>query len=104
MRHPNRNARWLVLCLTLFLASGCGYGKVSPTTYELAKSLYNISNRKLADRLDMVSEKIESARESGDVSDREAKWLRAIIKQAEKENWKAAMKSARRIMEDQVSR
>ena len=93
-----------LLFATFVFTSGCGYGKVSPTTYELAKSLYNVSNRKLSDKLDIVEERIETAETSKEISAREAKWLRGIANLAEQEQWNKAMKSARRMMEDQVSR
>ena len=44
--------RWVFLLLGLLVMTGCGYGDVSPATYEIAKSLYNISNRKLSDQTD----------------------------------------------------
>ena len=93
-----------ILLLSLSLVAGCGYGEVSPTTYELAKSLYNISNRRLPGKLATAKAKIATAREDGDISKKEAQWLNTIIAQAEQDNWQRAMKSARRMMEDQVSR
>jgi len=93
--------------VTAFLLSifctGCGYGEVSPKTYELATSIYNVSNRKMTDKLESVTEQIETALEQEEISEKEAGWLVAIVEQAEKQNWDKAMKDARRIMEDQVS-
>ena len=91
-----------VLLLSIF-CSGCGYGDVSPKTYELATSLYNVSNRKLTGKLEAVTEQIESAQEQEEITAKEAGWLVAIVEQAQAENWDKAMKNARRIMEDQVS-
>lgn len=91
-----------VILLILIFAVGCGYGKVSPTTYEIAKSLYSISNRKLSGHIHTAKEQITRSCECGDISHKEAKWLNAIVKNAEQENWRQAMKSARRLMEDQV--
>ena len=93
-------ARGLLIGVTLI--AGCGYGEVSPTTYEYAKSLYNITNRKLGDRLDGIRPQIARCRESGEVSVEEAKWLYAIIDEAENGHWQEAMQAARRIMDDQV--
>lgn len=93
------------LCAASFLFTiGCGYGQVSPTTYELAQSLYTVSNRRLTDQLEAVEQRIELAQENGEVSSQEAEWLNAIANQAKRQQWKKAMKSARRVMEDQVSR
>ncbi len=97
-----RNVITLVLC-TIFCV-GCGYGEVSPKTYDIATSLYNISNRKLADRVDAVREQIDLARENDEISSSEAKWLEAIAQHAEDQNWKRAMKASRRMMDDQVAR
>ena len=93
-----------VVLFVLAFTGGCGYGEVSPTTYEYAKSLYSISNRKLADRLDGLSEQIAACCQSGEVTNQEAQWLGEIIESARKEEWQKAMKAARRIMEDQVKR
>lgn len=93
----------IAFAVGLVFIVGCGYGKVSPTTYEIAKSLYSISNRKLGDHLHLAKEQIVKSRENGDISDKEAKWLNAIVEHAEQERWEKAMNSARRIMEDQVS-
>lgn len=93
-----------LLLIGLVAVFGCGYGEVSPTAYELAKSLYNISNRKLNDKLDDVEELIETAEEEKQISDKEARWLKAVLRDAEKAKWEKAMKSARQIMEDQITR
>lgn len=93
-----------LLLLVAVCTIGCGYGEVSPTTYEIAKSLYSISNRKLSGHLDTAKDQIVTSCECGDVSAREAKWLKAIVADAERERWQRAMKSARRLMEDQVDR
>lgn len=96
--------RWIFLLLGLLVMTGCGYGDVSPVTYEIAKSLYNISNRKLSDHVHVAKEQITTSCECGEISEKEAKWLLAIAKDAERECWQQAMKSARRLMEDQVQR
>ena len=94
----------LLLCVT-FCFTGCGgYGEVSPKAYEIATSLYNVSNRKMADRLELVSEQITTARENDEISEGEEKWLGSIVDKAEDENWEQAMKAARRMMEDQVTK
>ena len=94
----------LVVLLELGLAGGCGYGDVSPATYQYAKALYNITNRKLADRLPAVEQQIAVSREAGDVLPHEADWLPAIIDTAKNKRWEKAMRAARRMMEDQIER
>lgn len=82
---------------------GCaGYDDVSPTTYELAKALYSITNRKAADRLPSFKARLQEAVEGGDVSQREADWLTGMVARAEQGDWTAANRECRRMMEDQV--
>lgn len=90
------------LMLLLVFCVGCGNGEVSPKTYEFAQSLYNISNRKLTDKLESITEQVETAQVEGEISLKEAKWLNAIVKKAEREEWQQAMKDARQMMEEQI--
>ena len=92
----------LMILLVVLQFSGCGYGEVSPTTYEYAKALYSITNRQLSERLDAVSEQVAARHAAGEISGREAQWLEAIIDNARNERWQEAMESARQMMEDQV--
>jgi hypothetical protein len=89
----------LTLALSLL---GCGYGEVSPATYQYAKALYSICNRRAEKQLVPASEQIEAARSRDELPEQEAKWLRQIIDDAAGGDWEAATKSARRMMEDQV--
>lgn len=82
---------------------GCsGYDDVSPTTYEFAKALYSITNRKAEDRLPSFKAKLQEAVDSGEVPQREAEWLTDIVAEAEQGDWQAASRECRRMMEDQV--
>ena len=93
----------ILLMLLLGLCAGCGYGEVSPKSYEIAKSLYNITNRQLTDRLEIITVEIETAEEKNEISPKEAKWLCSIVKRAEQEQWQKAMKESRQMMEDQIA-
>ena len=87
----------------LVVAGGCGsYGEFSPTAYEYAKALYSISNRQAHEALDPVSEQISQAREQGELSEKEARWLVDVIDDARDGDWKGAAEAARKMMEDQV--
>lgn len=88
--------------LTIFAVAGCGYGEVSPETYQYAKALYSLSNRQQEERLAMVEEKIAAAAESGEISSTEAGWLQAICADCRSGDWQKAQSAARRIMQDQV--
>lgn len=94
--------RLLLLCLLLVCLVGCGYGEVSPASYEYAKALYSACNRKSTESLGKIQEDLRRAEEAGDISSQEANWLEDIIRAAENEKWEAAMNSARRMMDDQV--
>ena len=97
--------RWsCLLCLLALTMSGCGYGEVSPTAYEYAKSLYNITNRRLDGHLDKVHSQIVASEKQGEISLREAKWLLDIHDDAKNGQWQVAMQSSRRLLEDQVQK
>lgn len=93
----------LVLLIAIGLP-GCGYPDVSPKTYELAKALYSACNRQSEEQLARVVELIETTNEAGEISDREAKWLTAIVDQADAGEWEQAMSEARQLLEDQSTR
>jgi hypothetical protein len=83
--------------------AGCGgYGAVSPVTYEYAKALYSITNRKAEDKLADVEAQITTASAAGKMSAEEADWLMAIVSDAKSGDWESANQAARQIMEDQV--
>ncbi len=91
----------ILFCLGIW---GCGYPEVSPTSYELSKALYSACNRRSDEHLSRVIELVDSTQAAGEISDRESKWLRAIVDQARAGDWEAATVEARQIMEDQVDR
>lgn len=102
-RRPSRIPRICLWLLLLVLITGCGgYGEVSPTAYEYAKALYSIANRQAGDRLESVSEQIQSARKSGDLSEQEESWLSDIIRDARNGRWESARRASWRIMQDQI--
>ncbi len=90
------------LALLLWCLAGCGYPEVSPKTYEISKALYSACNRQSEEHLSKVAELIESHLENGELTEREAKWLREIVQEAESGNWEAATLEARQLMEDQI--
>lgn len=107
-RAPEGSLILALSCALLALAvlvPGCGgYGEVSPLAYEYAKALYSICNRRDAERLDVLREKVASSLEKQEITDQESKWLADLIAQAESGQWKSAEAEARRLMEDQVHR
>ena len=89
-----------LFCLMFLI--GCGYGEVSPKTYEYAKALYSICNRKDAGRLDVIETQIKEDTDAGQLNEQEADWLLAIVEDARQADWQAAGQAARRMMEDQI--
>ncbi|MFO0911640.1 MAG: hypothetical protein U0795_01680 [Pirellulales bacterium] len=92
-------------CLALVLAftTGCGgYGEVSPAAYDHAVALYGLSQRQTEAGLAKVETSIAESLQRGALTDREAKWLRAIVDRAGGGDWTAARGQARRLMQDQV--
>ena len=82
---------------------GCGsYADADPLTYEYAKALFSICNRRSDSQLQPVREQIEQARSDQKLSRREADWLIDIIEDASAGEWESALSDARKLMEDQV--
>lgn len=100
----NRCCRPLGILLTcLAVVAGCNdYGSISPTAYEYAKALYSITNRQAEEKLGEVRQQIDAAAAEGDLTDREARWLKKIVDDAEDGDWRAANKASRAMMEDQI--
>lgn len=94
--------RITIALVCLLMLAGCGYGEVSPQTYELAKAIHNVSSRQQAEKLPQVNELIVSSLKEGQISEQEAEWLRTIVAHANEGDWEEAAKQSRRIMEDQV--
>lgn len=93
----------VALVLTIIAVKGCsGYGTVSPTTYQYAKALYAVCNRKDADGLDSAFNMIGESAEAGEISSREFGWLSEIVDQGRTGEWLEAQKMARQLMSDQA--
>lgn len=82
--------------------TGCGYPEVSPKTYEVANALYAAANRQSAEHIDRAVEVTDELLAVGEISDREAGWLKAIAEQARAGDWDAAAKEARALIADQA--
>ena len=93
----------LASILLLIALTGCSdYQGISPTAYQYAKALYNVTNRKRGEKLDEVNNLITSSKREGTITTQEANWLREIVDDAREGNWEAAQKTARQMMRDQV--
>lgn len=96
------STRYAMLVLAVVLLSGCGYGELSPKGYEYAKAMYNIASREADAQLDPFCEKLNAARDKGELSAEEADWLLKIADKARQGNWKSAANKARKLMQEQV--
>ena len=95
----------LASILLLIVLTGCSdYQGISPTAYQYAKALYNVTNRKRGEKLDEVNNLITSSKREGTITTQEANWLREIVDDAREGNWEAAQKTARQMMRDQVQK
>jgi polyhydroxyalkanoate synthesis regulator phasin len=81
--------------------SGCGYPEVSPKTYEVANALYAASNRQSTEHIEKAAAITDELLAAGEISEREAGWLKAITEQARSGDWDSAAKEARALIADQ---
>lgn len=79
-----------------------GYGEVNAKTYDYAKALYSICNRRAEPGLDKIESMIARSVDAGEISATEAEWLNDIIAQARQGEWEVAAKNSRRMLADQV--
>ncbi len=101
---PQRLLIQLGMCLLLMIPVGCGYPKVSPETYALAKALYSATNRQNIEQIERAEELIAELTRDGRISAAEEKWLRQIVAEAKSGQWERGMLQARQIMQDQAGR
>ncbi len=108
MAHSTQS-KWFIggtACVMLLIAaiyfSNRGYGEVSGKTYDYAKALYSICNRRAKSGLDAIEPMIEQSLHAGEISETESRWLGGIITSARDGDWESAAKDSRRILADQV--
>lgn len=92
----------IAVIIAVIVLANRGYGKVGTKTYEYAMALYSITNRRDRTRLDKLAEMIDESKSEGDVTDKEARWLRQIVEKAREDEWETAASQARRMMDDQI--
>ena len=103
VRLRTASRRFLLLgLLNLLFVVGCSYGEISGQAYEYAKALYSISNRQDSNRIAVIADRIREDTTAGQLTEQEANWLLAIVEDARQEDWQAAGRAARRMMEDQI--
>lgn len=103
LNHRMRIAALFALSLVCLSTLGCGYGKVSPEGYQYAITLYSICNRHDEKRLTVFVDKLDSATSEGELTEKEAGWMKEIAVQAQAGDWQAATTEARKLIGDQVT-
>lgn len=101
--HRMKTTALLVLSLVCLSTLGCGYGKVGPKAYDYAITLYSICNRHDAKRLTIFVDKLETATVEGELTEKEAGWMKEIAVQAQVGDWQAATTESRKLLDDQVT-
>lgn len=101
MLQPRSISRFSLLLLFCFLPGCQQYGEVSSKSYEFAKALYSICNRKDTARLEMIDTAITDAVAAEELPADEAEDLQDIIKRANDGEWSAAMLDCRTLMSEQ---
>lgn len=95
----------LLLAATVFFVQGCGrYETVNAATYEHAKALYSVCNRRDRQRLEVCANMIAEAAANDELSRTERSYLTAIIEAARKNLWKESLAMSRQLMVDQLRR
>ncbi len=104
MRRKNLDRRCLLVCVFALGVSiaGCGYPQVSPKTYEVANALYAAANRQSIEHIDKAVEITDELLAAGEITEREAGWLKAIAEQAHAGAWDDAAVEARTLIADQA--
>ncbi len=92
----------LFMLLCVVVVPGCGYGKVGPKAYEYAKALHSICDRQDEKRLEKLAGILEQSHQKEEITDKEFRWLKDIVAQARRGQWKNARANARQMMQDQV--
>jgi hypothetical protein len=88
--------------LLVFL-SGCGYGKVSPKTKDIANALYTVCNIKQTAKLDVVDALIKTSLEGQEITTTEARYLTDIVSEARKGDWDLASQHSYSMVKEQAS-
>ncbi|WP_442481675.1 hypothetical protein [Aeoliella sp. SH292] len=90
------------VALALISVMGCGYGEVSPKTYEYTQALYSITNRQSTEKLAEFESKLAEAQTAKELNDSEFDLLSDIVATAKSGDWKSAQGECRELMEAQI--
>lgn len=92
-----------LLVFFAFFVRGCGqYPEVNEVTYEHAKALYSVCNRRDSEHLEVCETLIVEAAANQQLSRTETSYLTDIIDTARNGEWAEALAMSRQLMQDQV--
>ncbi|MEM0924907.1 MAG: hypothetical protein AAGJ83_02610 [Planctomycetota bacterium] len=77
---------------------------LDPGGYEIAMALYRVCNQRSDVGLDQLEIKLREYELASGPNQEQASELRAIVSEARDGNWESALRSCRKLLEDQVER
>lgn len=83
---------------------GCGYPRVGPQTYQIAKALHTVFNLRDDAGLPRAREYLAQAAARGEISERDHGLLERLVEMAEAGDWQRAEREVLRLLADQNER
>ena len=93
-----------VALLTALWCSGCGYPRVGPQTYEIAKALHTVFNLRDEASLPRAREFLANAAARGEITEQDHGLLEGLVAMAEAGDWTRAEREVLRLLADQNER
>jgi hypothetical protein len=90
--------------LALVWCGGCGYPRVGPQTYQIAKALHTVFNLRDEAGLPRAREYLAQAASRGEISERDHGLLERLVDMAEAGDWHRAEREVLRLLADQNER
>ena len=91
----------LIAMIVWYLFSG--YGEITESGYQYARSLYTVCNQHDEGRLATIHSRIEEDYKEGKLSDRDYRYLTTLIDLAKSGDWNGAQEEIRQLLEAQLS-
>lgn len=90
--------------LAALWCGGCGYPRVGPQTYEIAKALHTVFNLRDEASLPRAREFLSNAAARGEITERDHGLLERLVAMAEAGDWARAEREVLRLLADQNER
>ncbi len=88
----------------LVWCGGCGYPRVGPQTYQIAKALHTVFNLRDETSLPRAREFVNNAAARGEITERDHGLLMELMALAEAGEWHRAEREVLRLLADQNER